>query len=288
MPTTVTEVRRKARRAMSRRISAHDLPAAKQERIAALGLPKSHPESYTPFAIDAPGRWLILSDVHVPWHDRETIQLAVREARRRGVVGVILNGDTLDYHELSTHDKDPGAARYVDEIDTGKALVRWLRQQLPSARIVVREGNHEERLTRYVLRNAPALYGLDCLTTPQLLELDNIGADWVGDKRVILLGRLPVLHGHEYPGSGGVNPARWLYLRTNYSAMCGHFHRTSESGERNVIGKEQRTWSIGCACYLFPRYRRLNNWNSGCAFVEVAKDGTFSVDNLRVFGGKLV
>jgi hypothetical protein len=192
-----------------------NLPAAKHERASrSRGMPSPHREVYEHLSIDDAGRWLILTDVHLPWHDRETIRLAVRKAKRDGVVGVILNGDTLDYHELSTHDKDPGAARYVDEIETGRAFVLWLREQFPKARIVLREGNHEERLTRYVLRNAPALYGLDCLTTPELLKLSDIGADWVGDRRVILLGKLPVLHGHEYLGSGGTYPAAWLYLTT--------------------------------------------------------------------------
>jgi predicted phosphodiesterase len=265
------------------------LPAAKHQRAKALTLPRPHPESYEHFRIDAPGRWLILSDPHFPYHDPETIKLAARKAKRDGVVGVLINGDALDYHELSEHDKDPRAARYVDEIETGREFARWLRQEFPRARIVFREGNHEERLTRYVLKNAPALFGLDCLTTPELLGLGDIGADWVGDRRVILLGKLPVLHGHEFgKGGGGAYPAAWLYRKAKHVALCGHFHRIDEHGVRNIIGAERRAWTVGCACYRHPRYLRLNDWANGCAFVEVAKDGTFSVDNLRVFGGKLV
>lgn len=265
------------------------LPRGKHEELAlALGLPDPHPERYEPLSIDTPGRWLLLSDVHLPWHDRATLELAVGRAKRDRVAGVILNGDTLDCHEVSEHDKDPGAPRYVQEIDIGKQFLRWLRDQLPTARIVVREGNHEERLGRYVFRHAPALFGLDCLTTPQLLEVDQVGAEWLGDKRVVMLGKLPVLHGHEYRGSGGVNPARWLYLRTHHSAICGHFHRTSEHGERDVLGREQRTWTLGCCCFLAPRYMRLNGWNHGAAFVEVAGDGSFAVENKRVFNGQLV
>jgi len=272
--------------------SASSLPIPKHERApaeaVALGMPDPHGESHEPFRIDTRGQWLILSDIHVPYHDRQTLELAVKEARRRGVAGVILNGDTLDYHEISSHDKDPGAPRYVDEIEKGKALVRWLREQLPDSRIVVKEGNHEERLTRYVLKHAPALYGLECVTTPALIDLAGIGAEWVAERRVVMLGKLPVLHGHEYRGSGGVNPARWLYLRTHYSAICGHFHRTSEHGERNVIQSEQRAWTTGCCCFLFPHYMRLNGWNNGFAFARIATDGTFGVDNKRVRAGEMV
>ena len=282
----------KYRGATSRDIPAPvstELPAAKHETTAAaLGLPDPHPERYEPFVIDTPGNWLILSDVHAPYHDRTTLELAVAEAKRRGVVGVLLNGDTLDSHEISSHDKDPGAPRYVEEIETGRKLLAWLRGQFPKARLVLKEGNHEERLSRYIIQHAPALFGLDGIDLPALLKFADIGAEWVTDKRVIALGKLCVVHGHEYRGGGGVMPARWLYLRTRYVAMCGHFHRSSEYGDRDIRGKEERAWSLGCACYLRPRYMPLNSWNHGCAFVDVGTDGGFSVANLRVHNGKLV
>lgn len=267
---------------------AGDLPRAKHEGPPPPSLPDPAPREYAPFTIDTPGHWLILSDIHVPYHDRATLELAVSEAKRRGVVGVLLNGDTLDSHEISNHDKDPSAPRYVEEVETAKKLLAWLRGQLPGTRIVLKEGNHEERLGRYVLQRAPALFDLEGVSLPTLLHLEDFGAEWVNDKRVIHLGKLCVVHGHEYRGGGGVMPARWLYLRTRYVAMCGHFHRSSEYGDRDIRGKEERSWSVGCACHIHPRYAPLNSWNQGFAFVDVASDGNFSVDNRRVHNGKVV
>ncbi len=272
----------------ARRIPA-ELPVAKHEATAAaLGMPAPHPESYEPFVIDTPGSWLVLSDIHAPYHDRTTIELAASEAKRRGVVGVILNGDTLDSHEISDHDKDPTAPRYVEEVETGKKLLAWIRDQFPKTRLILKEGNHEERLNRYVIRRAPALFGLEGIDLPALLHFKDVGAEWVTDRRVIALGKLCLVHGHEYRGGGGVMPARWLYLRAKYVSMCGHFHRSSEHGERNIRGTEERSWSLGCACYLYPRYMPLNSWNHGFALVELSKDGMFSVENRRVFRGKVV
>lgn len=268
---------------------AADLPRAKHETaVVSSGLPDAHVESYLPFTIDTPGQWLILSDIHVPYHDRTTLELAVTEAKRRGVVGVLLNGDTLDSHEISNHDREPSAPRYVDEIDTGKKLLAWIRAQFPKARIVLKEGNHEERLRRYIIQRAPALFGLEGIDLPDLMHLADCGAEWVCDKRVIQLGKLCVVHGHEYRGGGGVMPARWLYLRAKYVSMCGHFHRSSEHGERNIRGTEERSWSLGCACFLYPRYMPLNSWNHGFAFVDLFADGGFSVENKRVFKGAIV
>lgn len=264
------------------------LPRGKQEGLPAPKLPAPHAENFKPLKIDTKGRWLILSDIHVPYHDRKTIELAVREAKRRGIKGVLLNGDTLDSHEISNHDKNPSAPRYVDEVEKGKELLGWLRGQFPKARMLIKEGNHEERLSRYIIQRAPALFGLEGVDLPALLHMKDIGAEWVTDKRVIGLGKLCVVHGHEYRGGGGVMPARWLYLRTRYVAMCGHFHRSSEYGDRDIRGKEERAWSLGCACWLYPQYMPLNSWNHGCAFVELYGGGMFSVDSKRVHDGKLV
>lgn len=268
--------------------AATSLPAAKHEAKEEPSLPDARPESYDSLRIDAPGRWLVISDIHAPYHDRKTIELAVSEAHRRGIVGVLLNGDTLDSHEISNHDKDPTAPRYIEEIEVGRKLLGWVRGQFPKARLVLKEGNHEERLNRYIIQRAPALFGLEGIDLHSLLHLKDVGAEWVGEKRVIKLGKLCVVHGHEYRGGGGVMPARWLYLRTRYVSMCGHFHRTSEHGERNINSTEERSWSTGCACYLFPKYMPLNSWNHGFAFVDVGRDGSFAVENKRVFDGQVV
>lgn len=264
------------------------LPVGKHE-TPDCGLPAPHPQSYEPRRIDAPGVWLVLSDVHAPYHDRATVELAVREARRRRAVGVLLNGDLLDSHEISDHDKDPGVPRYVEEIGVAIKLLAWVRGQLPDASLVLKEGNHEERLTRYVQKNAPALSGFEEVTLPHLLKLRDVGAEWVGERAVIQLGKLCVIHGHEYKGGGGgANPAAWLHRKAGYVSMCGHFHRSDMHSGKDIRGKSQAAWTTGCACYLHPRYAPLNGWNHGFAFVEVAQDGNFSVENRRVLNGKIV
>lgn len=268
------------------------LPKAKHETPApkAAELPVPFFETYTAHRIDSPGTWLILSDIHCPYHDRQTIELAVKEAKRRGVVGVLLNGDTMDSHEISRHDKDPGAPRYIDEINLTQQLLRWVRAQFPRAEIVMKEGNHEERLQPYLVQRAPALHGLEGIDLPSFLKLQDVGATWVGEKRVIELGKLNVVHGHEFPGRGvgGVNPARGLYMKARSVAICGHHHQTSEHHSRNIRGKPEAAWSLGCACFLSPKYMPLNAWNHGFAFVEVSSDGEFSVSNKRIFNGKVV
>lgn len=252
--------------------------------------PEAVKESHEPFKINREGTWLILNDVHLPYHDRTTIELAVATAKKRNLVGILLNGDILDSHEVSRFDKDPRAPRYKAEIETGKQFFAWLRGQCPSVDVIYKAGNHEDRLDNYIIQRAPALFDLEGVNLTSLLHLAHHGVEWVGDKRLIKLGELKVVHGHEYMGgvSTAVNPARGMFLKARSVVMCAHFHRTSEHHSRNIEGKSEAAWSVGCACHLNPKYNPYADHNNGFGIVEVSSGGLFSVENKRILGGKVV
>lgn len=255
-----------------------------------LRLPPAVQRTNSPCDLKANGWWLVLSDVHLPFHDATTVELAVVQAKRHQVEGVFLNGDILDFHALSRFDRSPDDPRYVAEVKAGRQLLAWLRQRLPKARIVYKEGNHEERLFTFLCNRAPELFGLDVLTVPNLLDFAQHGVEHVTDRRVVRLGRLNVIHGHEYRPTitAPVNPARGLFLRAKSVALCGHFHQTSEHHEPTITGKPQGAWSTGCACNLSPFYLPLNKWNHGFALVHAAGQGDFEVLNRRVLNGEVV
>jgi hypothetical protein len=150
------------------------------------------------------------------------------------------------------------------------SLVEELHRVRPDLSFVVKDPNEDWNIPR------------------TLMVIDTVvGIDRVQDKRVVYLGKLATIHGHEYRGGGGVNPARWLMQRAYTSAMCGHFHRASFHGTKGLNPKPIGIWSHGCACYLHPGYGPLNEWTHGFASVELAPDGTFHVENKMVIDGRL-
>lgn len=253
-------------------------------------LPDPIEKSYPAFPLPRSGWWLVLNDVHIPFHDKTTVQLAVKTAKDYAVKGVLLNGDILDCHELSRFDKTPDDPRYLTEVQMGRQFLAWLRHELPKAAIVWKDGNHEERLFSYLTAKAPALFGLDVLTMANLMHFDRYKVQHVTDRRVITAGKLHIVHGHEFrPAiSAPVNPARGLFLRAKANALCGHHHQSSEHGEPTIGGKQQCAWSVGCACDLAPRYMPLNKWVHGYALVRVTDSGHFEVRNLKVIDGEVV
>lgn len=134
----------------------------------------------------------------------------------------------------------------------------------------------------WLAERAPEIFDFDSVRLPSLLGLDQLGIEWIDDKRIVNLGKLPVVHGHEFKGWGGVMPARWLYLKTGATALCGHFHQPSYYTFRTLESKDVGCWSTGCACYLSPQWLPMNQWGHGYAIVEVGQGGQFAVNNRRL------
>jgi predicted phosphodiesterase len=254
--------------------------------------PKTYGKDRTDFVLHGEQRILRLSDIHFPIHDPAALDAALRYGLEHDPTVILLDGDIADLSEFSTHEQS--LANYVkEEMFMLAEFFDALREMFPKARIIWKEGNHEERFLKYLLRKAPELLATDCFDLLSFIRFITGREDathrveWISEKRIIRAGKLAFLHGHEFRGGGGVNPARWLYLRTGENAICGHFHRTSEHSEPSLSGEQRGAWSTGCLCHLSPDYLRHNKWNHGFAWVEVDKGGHFRVKNIRILDGAI-
>ena len=255
--------------------------------------PKSHTQQYTEYVVHGAQRVLRLSDIHYPFHDERALEAAINYGIKKDPTILLLDGDIIDCHSISRYMKDPRERYTETEMRMVGQEIEQFKKLFPKARIIWKEGNHEQRLVTYLLTKAPELYGLPMLDIPGLVTMFNspdtmTGVEWVNDNRVIRIGKLACLHGHEYRGGGGVNPARWLFLRTGESAIVGHFHRTSEHSEPNLSRDQMACWSTGGLCELQPGYQRHSKHNHGFAYIEVEDSGMFRVKNIRVLDGRIV
>jgi predicted phosphodiesterase len=233
---------------------------------------------------------LILSDIHAPYHNKEALIAALKYGQKEGCTDVLINGDLIDCHSLSDFCRDPRKKSFAQELIVVKDIMKRIRD-LFSGDIAFKLGNHEERYERFMYRAAPQLLDLDAFEMENLLEAEDIGFKVIKDKRRIKIGKLWVIHGHELPRgmTDPVNPARGLYLKAKTTAICGHWHRTSEHTETSMDDDMITCWSTGCLCDLRPEYAPINKWNHGFATVTVIdKQGNFEVDNHRIYNGKVL
>jgi predicted phosphodiesterase len=252
-------------------------------------LPESEALPY-PFVNLKGERFLVLSDVHMPYHDTRALTLALQKGKQFEADHVLVNGDLLDFYQLSRFDKDPRKRSFADELLAGEEFFKVLRREFKDAQITWKLGNHEERYDVYMRTKAPELLDVKGIEIESLMGIGKLNVRVVRDKLRIKLGKLTVIHGHEYPTPviGPVNAARGLFLRAKTSALCGHHHQVSDHSETDLNGKLVKTWSTGCLCQLNPHYARLNKWSHGFALVEVDNRGHFQVQNKTVFDGEVL
>lgn len=243
-----------------------------------------------PVKLKLPCKALVLSDIHVPFHDQEALTLAIEYGLERGADTVILNGDIVDHFALSRWQKDPRLRSFAEEVHAGRTLIHGLRLAFPDAQIYWKLGNHEERYEAYMIAFAPDFIGVPAFEWSTVFGLDRERIYLVEEKKPIQLGKLYVIHGHEYAQgfNNPVNPARGFYLKAGgVHVLGGHYHQTSQQSKNNLEDNVVSAWSTGCLCELHPKYRPLNDWNAGFAFVTVDAKGAFTVDNKRIIDGKV-
>lgn len=251
--------------------------------------PKEVLTRWTPAQIDGSAKVLVLSDVHIPYHDATALKLALTDGKSHGANLILLNGDIADFFSVSRWENDPRERNFAAELSDVKEFLRTVRAAFPKARIIYKLGNHEERYIRYMRLKAPEFLGVDNFNLEKVLECAALGVELIENCSPIRIGHLNFLHGHEYRFaiSNPVNPARGLFLRAKVHTICGHFHQSSHHSDKTLEEHVISTWSTGCLCNLHPEYRPLNNWNHGFAFAEIGSHGQFQVDNCRIIDGKI-
>jgi predicted phosphodiesterase len=252
-------------------------------------LPESDYKEQEPYIMPkGNNRILILSDIHLPYHDVDALSIALEWAYDYKPNAIILNGDTMDMYQASRFIKDRRLRDLAGEIDMTRDFLRQLRDEFDCP-IYFKIGNHEARWENYLKTVAPELLGIGDFELKSILRFGELGVTEIKDKQIIKAGNLNIMHGHEFGQSvfSPVNVARGLYVRAKANAIIGHHHATSEHSEKDLQGNVVTTWSMGSLCGLSPEYMPYNKWNHGFAFVTTFDNGDFEVKNLRIINGKV-
>lgn len=249
-------------------------------------IPDGDMEDWTPVPIES-ARTLCLFDLHVPYHDKKSLRLAVDHGKDRGVDGILIQ-EGLDCYHLSDFVKDPRKRSFKDELDVLNDTIYTIQKITGAKRTYYQLGNHERRWARFLMTRGVAILGMEFTKWHNLIDR-SLHVTVIEDQKIAKAGKLNIVHGDEF-GSGSfepVNPARGLFLRGHECCMAGHWHRTSSHTETSMNGTVIANWTVGCLCDLHPQYRRINKWNHGFAEIDLFKDGNFMVNNYRIINGKV-
>ena len=262
-------------------------------------LPKSEEKEYLPYVIEGPQRIAALFDVHAPYHSIEALTAALDFLSDKDITTLLIGGDFFDFYGMSRYAKDPDKRNTAEEIKVGVELLNKIFDELKPDKVVFKYGNHDERFEHYIWQKFAEIPQLTDFEEMKQINLETIlrnrlgkdfPIDFVMDKRIIKVGNLNVVHGHEFPSgiTSPVNIARGLYLRAKANTICGHHHRSSSHVEQDINGQMITTWSVGSLCELHPLYMPINSWNHGVALITLDESGIVDVQNKRIKNGKIV
>lgn len=223
---------------------------------------------------------LIIPDLHIPFHCKHYLDLIISigsdyHKKSAAIDQIILLGDLLDFFGVSLHPKLPSAmsvrATIRDEIYQGNQFFDLLKKNFKGAQIVYLEGNHEQRLSRYIAQKCPDLF--DLINIKDLLQLEKRGVKFVPFARHGSHQLFQVLNSSLYarhaPPSQGENCASETLKKKHCSLVFGHTHRAQSFTAKNLNGVEMSCYSLGCGIdFESPvfSYMDTDNWAKRFAF----------------------
>lgn len=249
-----------------------------------------------------------------PTHDETSISLSLAITKDINPDLVVLVGDNLDLPELGKYRLSPAFQQTTQAaVDRATEVCAQLRAAAPGAEIKWLAGNHEERLTNFMLDNAAAAFGIRAgkrpdswpvLSVPNLCRLDDFNVEYLAGypaSCVWINEHLKVIHG-DFVRSGASTAYAYL-KREKVSVLYGHVHRrewaeqTREDydGPRTVMAA-----SPGCLARIdgaVPSTKggtdldgrpltRHENWQQGLAVVQYEEgDGKFNVEMVTIRDG---
>lgn len=281
-------IRRRRNAAGGRHLKSSVFEYQKELKNQTLMLPKGLKTSRKPFILPSSiSELLVLSDFHAPFHDERALEAALTDGKKNKCNGILLNGDIIDFFSISRFLTDPRERDLVNEIETTKKILAYIRKRFPKTPIYWKKGNHEDRLEHYMILKAPELLGLSFWKLEDLFGLSKLNITVVPSLDYVIAGKLKIIHGHEIKAGfiAPVNPARGLFLRVKESCLQSHVHRTSTHSEKTIGGKLIMTYSIGCLADLQPDYNPFNQYNHGFARITINKDKSYIVHNKTIIDG---
>lgn len=216
---------------------------------------------------------------------------------------IIIGGDLVDCGGFLAQHHTLGYVAetdysYEDDIATANGFLDNLAEAAPRARIEYLEGNHENRVERWIitetLRHVKDARYLKELTAPAtLLHLQKRGIPYYARNEIHDDCRQPgfIRRGkcffvHEL--SSSANAANDALRKVAGNVVFFHTHRADSAiGFRPGIG-DIGAWNPGCLCEPRPMWQhtRPNDWTHGYAVQLVAPSGKFLHINVPIVQGE--
>lgn len=227
----------------------------------------------------------VLPDIHCPFHDKKAVNLAIQVIKDFEPDILVQIGDLADFYALSAHRKNPSKSKgFLHELNQVLALMDELDDLAP--RKIFTEGNHCNRLQRYLFDRAPDLYGY--FDIKMALQLDERGWEYYPYQEVVEVGKVSFVHDL---GFAGVNGTRQTLQAYPGDLIYGHTHRFNCYTGGNLKKQTYTCWNIGwlgdpAQIDYLPSVKVKQDWVKGFMLLELTPDGYPYYMPVKINNGK--
>lgn len=236
-------------------------------------------------------RIVVVSDLHVPYHDVRAWECVLETIRQTKPEIVVIIGDFCDAYAVSSHPKSlDRKADFAGEIRAVNVELDRLMKASGSARMVYCAGNHEDRIERYLQSKAPELAGFAGMRSDGLLRIKERGIEWVPYRRHIKIGNCSFTHD---VGRCGVSCARQSLIDFGGNLVIGHSHRGGISCQGEGKGSSHFCLNVGWlgdveGVDYIHQIRAKRDWQCGFGIVDQDESGYSWANFIPIIDGKCI
>jgi hypothetical protein len=217
---------------------------------------------------------LVIPDCHVPYHHKKAVDIILEIATDiEGLSEIVILGDFADFYAINSHGRHPKMMHILsEEIEAVNSLLDVIDDLFPDIKKVFIQGNHEFRLERYIINNAPALFGVTQWNLLfKLTQRPNWKSVHYGPMQCHRVLGSDLFSRHE-PYS--MSSAKASLSKCSSNLVYGHIHRKDYAIARRPDGKKVINFSPGWLGDLrkkdvFGYVKTPPLWEMGAAIVKV-------------------
>lgn len=263
---------------------------------------------------DEPRRGLVISDHHAPRHEPVFHALMLQRLRDTQPDFIDVNGDLLDFPDVSTHRTRDEYNHSVNEcLRAALGILRDYRHVCPDAEITLKRGNHCERLDIKQIDNCPETRKV-APGGGETVDGETDERPWHDLARLLYLDELHITYIDEHWEQAKTRPSPKLSLRHGFSTspsagkvmldklsgstIQGHDHRlsltlrTRHTGEADDPLEVRMAMSGGCACEIPGGLGYVKggepDWQNAAVELTIWNDGDFLATPIIYVPGRLI
>jgi hypothetical protein len=246
---------------------------------------------------------VICNDVHGSMMDEDAVGAFLSDLKMWNPNEVVLNGDIIECGGFLAAHHTLGYVAQTEyswqaDIAAGNWFLDEVQKAAPNAVIHFIEGNHEDRVERWIVdqtmrHNRDSEFLRTMLSPKTLLRLDERGVKYYERGKHHINGLPPgwiklgkIFFVHEL--GGGKNAASKAVGTTAGNVVFAHTHQEDSSTLVLPGVGLVKAWNPGCLCQRQPLWRHSNptNWSHGYGVQFIEDNGEFLHVNVPIFEGR--